>query len=93
MREVVQAQLALANGNSVEMHLGYATVIMRDRLVLRYETNKELQKMYCRYLRHPPLIRSEILKLGVRQDRSDVQQWVLNSRYRALLRSDYTMLY
>jgi hypothetical protein len=47
----------------------YATVIMHDRLVLRYEINEELQQTYRRYLRLPPPIREEILKLYVRQDR------------------------
>jgi hypothetical protein len=46
----------------------YATVIMRDRLVLRYETNEELQQTHRRYLRLLPPIREEILNLGVHQD-------------------------
>jgi hypothetical protein len=46
----------------------YATVIIRDRLVLRYETNEELQQTYRRYLRLPLPIREEIFKLSVRQD-------------------------
>jgi hypothetical protein len=41
---------------------------MRDRLVLRYETNEELQQTHRRYLRLPPPIREEILNLGVHQD-------------------------
>jgi hypothetical protein len=44
------------------------TVIMCDPLVLRYEKDEEPQQTYRRFLRLPPLIREEILKLAVRRD-------------------------